>query len=432
MPASAASASHQPGGSGTRTHAAGTQKFFGSFFQKRTAFFLLLAASAQASPKTEATARLTQTEHQRAAQRQAEATAQRDLAGAEAQAARLADIRAQQAAALQQIDSRILAASARLSDAEARRHAAEATLADTQHEFAALLPAMLLLSRDPDLAVLAAPGPPSQVLQGLLVTRGLAVTLNRQAALLRTRQADAAAARAAAAAEAGSLAHARAEQGLRAAALDRAVAGAREQVGEAETAGRVAAEHVAEAGAQARTLREAIAAMEAAQLREAARAAEEEADATRQHRAGGAQAAHARQAALARPAGPALAQSAGLLAAPVAGPVTRGFGEAAEDGPATGITYAPAPGAFVDSPCRGRVAFAAPFRSYGQLLIVECGGGYDFVLAGLGTLAARPGHPARAGEPLGRMPATGKPALYVELRLQGRPVDPAPFLQGKL
>ncbi len=325
----------------------------------------------------------------------------------------------------------MLAAAAHLAIAEARRNAAEAALASRRQDFAALLPVLLRLSRTPELAVLAAPVPPEQAIQGLLITKGLAITLNRQAALLRTQQSDASAARAALAAEAHALDGARAEQAARGAALDRVIAQARGQVSQAEAEGRDAAGQVAAAAAQARTLREAIAAMDAAQARAIARAAQEEATATRQHRPGAAQAAYARQAALAKPSGPALAQSAGLLVTPVAGPVLRGFGAAAEDGPATGLTYEAAPGAYVSSPCTGRVAFAAPFRSYGQLLIVECGGGYDLVLAGLGTLATRPGHPTRAGEPLGRMPDTGKPALYVELRSQGRPIDPAPFLRAK-
>jgi septal ring factor EnvC (AmiA/AmiB activator) len=116
--------------------------------------------------------------------------------------------------------------------------------------------------------------------------------------------------------------------------------------------------------------------------------------------------------------------------APVAGPIARRFGAPAEDGPAAGITYDAAAGAYVAGPCGGRVAFAAPFRSYGHLLIVECGGGYDLVLAGLGAIFVSPGQRIGAGEPVGRMPAEGggTARLYVELRAGGQPVDPAPYL----
>ena len=49
----------------------------------------------------------------------------------------------------------------------------------------------------------------------------------------------------------------------------------------------------------------------------------------------------------------------------------------------------------------GRVAFAGPFRSFGVLLIIDCGGGYHFVLAGLDRLDAEAGSRLLAGEPVG-------------------------------
>ena len=66
----------------------------------------------------------------------------------------------------------------------------------------------------------------------------------------------------------------------------------------------------------------------------------------------------------------------------------RAWGDATDAGPATGISYQAAAHARVVSPCGGRVVFAAPFRSYGSLLILDCGGGYHAVLAGLERLDA--------------------------------------------
>ena len=82
------------------------------------------------------------------------------------------------------------------------------------------------------------------------------------------------------------------------------------------------------------------------------------------------------------------------------------------------------------------MAFAAPFRSYGLLLIVDCGGGYHAVLAGFDRLDVKVGQAVAAGEPVGVMPgwepgASGnRPALYVELRRDGQPVNPAPWLKA--
>ena len=117
----------------------------------------------------------------------------------------------------------------------------------------------------------------------------------------------------------------------------------------------------------------------------------------------------------------AAAQPDGQLTAPVAGTVFRSWGDPTDAGPATGISYHAAPSARVVSPCAGRVSFAESFRSYGLLMIVDCGGGYHAVLAGFERLDVKAGQDLRAGEPVGVMPgwnpgAGSRPSLYVELR----------------
>ncbi|MBV8096498.1 MAG: peptidoglycan DD-metalloendopeptidase family protein [Acetobacteraceae bacterium] len=125
------------------------------------------------------------------------------------------------------------------------------------------------------------------------------------------------------------------------------------------------------------------------------------------------------------------------LTAPLGGPVVQRWGETTDAGPASGISYEAAPSASVVSPCSGRVAFAGPFRSYRRLLILECGHGYDAVLAGLDRLIVRPGVTVQAKEPVGIMPPQDphRPSehhrLYFELRRDGRPIDPGPILLGK-
>jgi septal ring factor EnvC (AmiA/AmiB activator) len=119
---------------------------------------------------------------------------------------------------------------------------------------------------------------------------------------------------------------------------------------------------------------------------------------------------------------------------PVAGRVVREFGASGTGGAARGLTFQAASGARVVSPCGGRAVFAAPFRSFGQLLIVDCGGGYHFVLAGLDRLDASPGQRLLAGEPVGLLgsgESRGQAALYLELRRNGRPVDPRGWLASR-
>ena len=79
--------------------------------------------------------------------------------------------------------------------------------------------------------------------------------------------------------------------------------------------------------------------------------------------------------------------------------------------------------------------FSDQFRSYGLLVIVDCGGGYHVVMAGLDRLDTKAGQSVQMGEPVGVMPdwqpgGTGRrPSLYVELRQDGHPVNPAPWLR---
>ena len=83
------------------------------------------------------------------------------------------------------------------------------------------------------------------------------------------------------------------------------------------------------------------------------------------------------------------------------------------------------------------MVFASPFRSYGVLLIVDCGGGWHAALAGLERFDSAVGDAVREGEPVGVMPgwdprAGGpRPGLYLELRKAGQPVNPTPYLRAK-
>ncbi|MEN0077320.1 MAG: peptidoglycan DD-metalloendopeptidase family protein, partial [Paracraurococcus sp.] len=121
---------------------------------------------------------------------------------------------------------------------------------------------------------------------------------------------------------------------------------------------------------------------------------------------------------------------------PVAGQVSREFGAGGEGDRSRGMTLAALPGASVVSPCGGKVVFGSSFRSYGLLLIVDCGDGYHFVLAGLDRLDVAPGQRVLAGEPVGRLGSgagagSGRVPLYLELRRKGQPVDPRTWFAAK-
>lgn len=380
-----------------------------------------------------------------------------------AQGSRLGAARVAAVARLRAADAATAEAADRVAALAVRRQAAEATLRARAADLQPMLPLIERLSLFPAETLLAVPAPPEQALTGLLVLRGLASELQSQARALRDEQAAVTALAAQEGAEVARLAAARAEQAAQGATLDRELAAARGAEQDAEDASASATRAAAGDAARADSLRGLLAAIEAqrraAEAREAAareaaaqEAAQEAAVRAQAARAAAAQAGRQRQdaareaarrppLAVAAPApvsGPGLGGAAGPMTAPVAGTLVRGWGAATEAGPASGVSLQAGPGARVVSPCAGRVMFAQPFRSYGRLAIVDCGGGWHVVLAGLERLDVGAGHAVAAGEPIGVMPdwnplvpGAGRPTLYVELRRGGQAVDPAPFLGGR-
>ena len=100
----------------------------------------------------------------------------------------------------------------------------------------------------------------------------------------------------------------------------------------------------------------------------------------------------------------AFASAKGLLPMPVNGPKLRNFGSSdGTGGVERGISVAARPGAQVTTPCDGWVVYSGPFRSYGQLLILNAGGGYHVLLAGMERISVNIGQFVLTGEPVGTM-----------------------------
>ncbi len=127
------------------------------------------------------------------------------------------------------------------------------------------------------------------------------------------------------------------------------------------------------------------------------------------------------------------------LLRPVVGPSVSGGMEGVGGSSAPGLTFTAEPGAQVVTPADGEVLFAGPYHKTGRVLILQMAAGYDLVLAGLDRVSVRPGDQLLAGEPVGTMPQMeqaqigqiGKPRLYLELRRNGKGVDPAPWLMSE-
>jgi septal ring factor EnvC (AmiA/AmiB activator) len=139
----------------------------------------------------------------------------------------------------------------------------------------------------------------------------------------------------------------------------------------------------------------------------------------------------------------AFASAKGLFALPVNGTKMREFGGSdGVGGVEKGVSLATRPGAQVTTPCDGWVVYAGPFRSYGQLLILNAGGGYHVLIAGMERISVNIGQFVLTGEPVAVMGSTSQvasilsanasqPVLYVEFRKDGTPIDSGPWWAAK-
>jgi murein hydrolase activator len=135
----------------------------------------------------------------------------------------------------------------------------------------------------------------------------------------------------------------------------------------------------------------------------------------------------------------AFASAKGTLPLPANGARIKEFGAAdGLGGTEKGVSISARPGGQITAPCDGWVVYAGPFRNYGQLLILNAGGGYHVLLAGMERISVDLGQFVLTGEPVavmgdGAQSAVAKaggvsqPVLYVEFRKDGVPVDPGPW-----
>ncbi len=136
------------------------------------------------------------------------------------------------------------------------------------------------------------------------------------------------------------------------------------------------------------------------------------------------------------------AQTKGLLPSPAEGILVRNFGDPdSYGGTSQGIAIETRDKAQVTAPCDGWVVYADNLRNYGQVLIINAGGGYHILLAGMDRIQASLGQFVLAGEPIAIMGSrtnpgeTGgmakKPVLYIEFRKNQKPVDPSPWWSSR-
>ncbi len=122
---------------------------------------------------------------------------------------------------------------------------------------------------------------------------------------------------------------------------------------------------------------------------------------------------------------------------PVAGSVERPFGRERNRELNTwvisqGVTFSTQAGAPVGAVAAGRVIFAGPFRSHGNVVILDHGGGFFSVYGSLGQILKAKGTSVGLQEPLGTASAAqGRGTSYLELRRGMQALDPMKWLQKR-
>ncbi|CAI3923905.1 Septal ring factor EnvC [Commensalibacter communis] len=307
-------------------------------------------------------------------------------------------------------------------------------LQDESKQFSKFLPVIERLSLYPTDTLLAAPINSSRSTLGLSIIKGVSAQLEQKAKIIKQHKKELNDLQVKLADETSKLEALHKEQEKQRDQLANATKEARAiQQRSASTAFKVS-QDAAKAAAKANTINDAIQKITASKI-----AAE------RRLKAEALAAEHARNQAKAEAAkkeiktvtqsndGPGLSTSSSK-GAPVAGRIVSLWGSSTDTGPAQGTTYAPQSMASVRAPCSGQVEFASSFRGYGQMIILNCGKNYRFVLAGMGALNVGAGQSVSKGVMIGRMPAwsgssgAGRPTLFVQLRRGERTINPSPFL----
>jgi septal ring factor EnvC (AmiA/AmiB activator) len=354
-------------------------------------------------------------------------------------AARLQAELIQSAARARAAEERIRAAEQRLNTLGASEGAIKGSLAARRHVIGEVLAALQRMGRRPPPAVLVRPEDMLAAIRTAMLLGAVVPDLRAEAATLATDLAELVRLKTAIMADREALrrelAELRAEQ-ERLAALTTA---RQARMAEAQQTFAQERDRGQELAAQANTLKELIEAMER-ELSPAKRAEETPQLTERQAREARERVAAAafRDPARLAPKVP-FSEAKGVLPRPAGGRTIRDFGvDDGYGGSTRGISIVTRPRAVVTSPADGWVAFAGPFRSFGRLLIINAGGGYYLLLAGMDHISIEVGQFVLAGEPVAAMgdaplsPAAGSietndPVLYVEFRKDGSPIDPGPW-----
>lgn len=350
------------------------------------------------------------------------------------------------ARAAQEHEDDLSALEAKLAELNSRERDDSEALERRRRQTLGVLTAVERLAWRPTEALLAQPTSPADTVRSAILLRAALPRIEDEAEMLRQELRSLSVLR-------EDIAIKRHEAGAVSAKLDAerrrmmGLVGRKQQLQQAaEEKNQDAERHLEKLAAEAKDLRDLMQRLEDEQThrkqaedkaaKEAEKLAAKQARSTEQKRAEAAAQAptppeQPQSAALVPPVAPFSARQ-GALPYPARGAVVAEFGQATDMGTThKGLTIETRPAAQVIAPYEGQVAFAGMFRGYGLLLIIEHGEGYHTLLAGMSRIDSLVGQRLMAGEPVGVMASEDKPTLYFELRHNGQPVNPLPWLTAR-
>ena len=333
-------------------------------------------------------------------------------------------------AKVQDAEREIAAANTRLTGLNANADALSKSLDNRRAVVADVLAVLQRMGRNPPPAILVRPQDMAEAIRAATVLGSTVEELKGETDALRADLAQLADLRADIGRQRDEVAQRSATLSADKTRLAILVEARQESLSAAEQALVAQSARASELAEQATSLKELIASMERGAAGDVAGAADIAARAT---------ALRAADPARLKPA-LAFAEAKGTLALPVAGAVLKAFGDPdGFGGVQKGVSIGTPAGATVSSPVDGSIVFSGPYRSYGQLLIINAGQGYYFGLAGMDRMNVSVGQFVLAGEAVATMgdgsartavaTAIGatQPVLYIELRKDETTVDPSPW-----
>jgi septal ring factor EnvC (AmiA/AmiB activator) len=341
------------------------------------------------------------------------------------------------AARIRTVEAQIATAEERLKPLDSKEHTIRQSLDSRRAVMAEILAALQRIGRRPPPAVVARPEDALESIRAAMLLGAVLPEMRSAAQSLSTDLKELVRVRKEISEEHDRLAHDRDALSEERSRMTMLLDGRKKQQADAEKALEAERQRAASLARQADNLKDLIGKLEQG-LDPATRVARGSGPAAK-----GGSTAHQEFAALKDPGrlGPALAfaSAKGMLRLPVNGVKIRDFGASDRaGGTERGQSIATRPGAQVTAPCDGWVVYSGPFRSYGQLLILNAGGGYHVLLAGMERISVELGQFVLTGEPVGVMGSgpqvassvvagSTQPVLYIEFRKDGTPVDPSPW-----